>query len=126
VGGQATIWDQLTSLQLAAVPKTISVILPIAATEQHGPHLSVAADHRLAAHFLSRLHTAIPDRALILPALPVGCSEHHQSFAGTLTLPTFAAVIVEILGSVAAQGFTKLVVFNAHGGNQASGGWRWI
>lgn len=117
------IWEQLTSPQIKALSRTIPVVLPIAATEQHGPHLPLATDHIIGRYFAHKLHEHLPEQVLILPALPVGCSEHHMAFAGTLTFShvTFATMIVEILTSVAAHGFTNLVILNAHGGNQAIG-----
>lgn len=117
------IWDQLTSPQIKTLSRTIPVVLPIAATEQHGPHLPLATDHIIGRHFAHKLHEQLPEQVLILPALPVGCSEHHMAFVGTLTFShhTFATMIVEILASVAAHGFTNLVILNAHGGNQAIG-----
>lgn len=117
------IWDQLTSPQIGALSRSIPVLLPIAATEQHGAHLPVATDHLIASHFARQLHRHLADQVLILPTITVGCSEHHMAFPGTLTLShhTFLQVIIEILESVAAQGFKTLVIFNAHGGNLAIG-----
>ena len=113
------IWDQLTSPKLAALDRAIPVFLPIAATEQHGPHLPVAADRLIGEHFMRRLNERLPDEVLILPPVSVGCSEHHMEFVGTLTLThaTFIAQVTEILESVAAHGFTNLILSNSHGGN---------
>lgn len=117
------IWDQLTSPGINALPRSMPVLLPIAATEQHGAHLPVATDHLIASHFARQLHVRIPDHVLILPTLTVGYSQHHMAFPGTLTLShkTLLAVITEILESVASHGFKTLVIFNAHGGNLAIG-----
>ena len=113
------IWDELTSAHLAEVDRKTPVVLPIAATEQHGPHLPLATDRMIGEHFARRLHETIPDEVLILPYVPVGCSEHHMDFPGSLTFThgTFLAMVVEILESVAAHGFTNLIISNAHGGN---------
>jgi len=127
------IWDELTSPQLAKVDKSTPVILPIAATEQHGPHLPLATDRLIAEHFSQQLHESLTENVLILPALAVGCSEHHTDFCGSLTLTheTFGKTIHEILETVASYSFTNLVILNAHGGNLAIGqvilekfGWR--
>ena len=121
--GRPVIWDELTSPQLGAVAKTTPAVLPIAATEQHGPHLPLATDRLIAEHFMRGLDTALGERVLILPTVAVGCSEHHMDFPGSLTLThaTFAAQVSDILSAVAAHGFTNLVLFNAHGGNLAVG-----
>lgn len=122
--GRKVIWDELTSPQLAKVAKTTPVVLPIAATEQHGPHLPLATDRMIAEHFMGQLEAALGESILILPTVAVGCSEHHMDFCGSLTLTHehFAAQVLDVLGSVASHGFTNLALFNAHGGNLAVGG----
>lgn len=121
--GRPVIWDELTSPELAAVAKTTPVVLPIAATEQHGPHLPLATDRLIAEHFMRGLEDALQERVLILPTVAVGCSEHHMDFSGSLTLTHehLAAQVLDILNAVASHGFTNLVLFNAHGGNLAVG-----
>ncbi len=118
------IWDELTSPEVAALNKTTPVVLPIAATEQHGPHLPLATDRLIAEHFMGGLEETLRERVLILPTVAVGCSEHHMDFSGSLTLTPehFTAQVLDILSAVAAHGFTNLVLFNAHGGNLAVGG----
>jgi creatinine amidohydrolase len=113
------IWDELTSANLGKVARKTPILLPVAATEQHGPHLPLATDRMIGEHLARRLHETIPDEVLILPIVSVGCSEHHMSFPGSLTVSheTFLKLVVEILDSVAAHGFTNLIIFNAHGGN---------
>lgn len=117
------IWDELTSPELDALPKTTPVVLPIAATEQHGPHLPLATDRLIAEHFMRGLEESLSERILILPTVSVGCSEHHMDFCGSLTLTHehFTAQVLDILGAAASHGFTHLALFNAHGGNIAVG-----
>jgi len=121
--GRPVIWDELTSPQLGALSREIPVVLAVAATEQHGPHLPLATDRLIAEHFTGRLDAALRERVLILPTLAVGCSEHHMDFCGSLTLTHdhFQAHVLDVLTSVAAHGFKNLVLFNAHGGNLAIG-----
>ncbi len=121
--GRPVIWDELTSAQLGPLDKRTPVVLAVAATEQHGPHLPLATDRLIAEHFMGCLDAALPERILILPTLAVGCSEHHMDFCGSLTLTHdhFKAYVLDILTSVAAHGFKNLVLFNAHGGNLAIG-----
>jgi creatinine amidohydrolase len=117
------IWDQLTSPEIDALNRSIPVILPIAATEQHGAHLPLATDRMIGEYFCHQLHDEIPDQALILPAVSIGCSAHHMEFSGSLTVRhvTFFRQVKEILSSVAFHGFKNLIVFNSHGGNLGIG-----
>jgi creatinine amidohydrolase len=99
--------------------QTIAV-LPLGATEQHGPHLPLSVDTVLAngvvASAVQHLGDAVP--ALFLPTQAVGFSPEHAAFAGTLTLKseTLLRLWTDIGESVAASGIKKLVLFNAHGG----------
>ncbi|MEO6499928.1 MAG: creatininase family protein, partial [Mucilaginibacter sp.] len=61
------IWDQLTSPQIAQLDKNIPVVLVMAATEQHGPHLPLATDRLIGSHFAHMLEKAMPQQVLILP-----------------------------------------------------------
>jgi len=99
------------------------VILPVASLEQHGPHLPVEVDTLLGETIAHRAAAAIAARgeqALVLPAIWTGLSEHHMSFGGTVTLdePTFAALIEGVVRSVLRHGFRRIVLLNAHGGNE--------
>jgi creatinine amidohydrolase len=117
------IWQNLTSPSLSHVDRRTPVLLPLAAIEQHGPHLPLATDRLIGEYFAAELEREIPDRILILPSLAVGCSRHHMDFAGTLTLShdTFAALAIETMSGVIAHGFHHLILLNSHGGNQGVG-----
>jgi creatinine amidohydrolase len=99
--------------------QTIAV-LPVAATEQHGPHLPLSVDTDLVngviARSLPHLAPAVP--ALFLPTQAVGFSPEHAAFDGTLTLQsdTLIRLWTDIGNSVAASGVKKLVMLNSHGG----------
>jgi len=114
------IWDKLTSGQIAALDKSIPVLLNIAATEQHGAHLPVATDRLIGELFSARLDQRMSSEVLILPPVAVGCSDHHMGFSGTLSLShnTFIAVVKDIVQSVLHHGFHKIILLNSHGGNQ--------
>lgn len=117
------IWDQLTSEQLHGLNRSIPVLLVVSATEQHGPHLPLATDRLIGEFFSKKLHEALPDQLLILPAVAVGCSDHHMGFAGTLSLShdSFRNQVGDIIRSVIRHGFQKIILLNSHGGNQAAG-----
>ncbi len=116
-------YDQLTSPQIAEIDKSTPVILPIAATEQHGPHLPLATDRMIGEHFCAMLNEAMPKDVLILPAIGIGCSEHHTVFAGSLSYrhETMLQQMQDIFHWITHYGFSNLIVFNSHGGNQAIG-----
>jgi creatinine amidohydrolase len=118
-------WDRLTApaLKKAVHDKTV-VIIPLGATEQHGPHLPVQVDWRLAYEVSLRAARVMHgrQRALVTPAIPFGMSEHHMSLGGTLTLnfATMAAVVGCVVKSAARHGFERIFVLNGHGGNIAA------
>ncbi|MEO5998865.1 MAG: creatininase family protein [Chitinophagaceae bacterium] len=114
------IWDQLSSKQIAALDKTIPVLLNLCATEQHGAHLPLSTDRLIGEHFSALLNKEMMETILILPSVPIGCSDHHMEFPGSLSLShaTFSAVVQDIVRSVLHHGFYKIILLNSHGGNQ--------
>ncbi|NLN16160.1 MAG: creatininase family protein [Firmicutes bacterium] len=98
------------------------IIIPVGATEQHGPHLSVGVDSLLAEtvalHVAKDLSPRLP--VLVAPTLPYGYSHHHLSFGGAISLrsETLIAVLKDIGMSLAASGFKRLFFLNSHGGNE--------
>lgn len=103
----------------AALARAQVAILPVGATEQHGPHLSVSTDARIAEEFATRLSAALGDEALLCPLVPYGLSEHHEGFAGTVTLtpPGFVQLMLDLVASLHRQGVPRVIVMNGHGGN---------
>ncbi len=99
-------------------------VLPLAATEQHGPHLPLETDVMIGEAYLARVHELLPSHipATFLPLQPVGISTEHIHYPGTLTLPTEVALKAWMgLGeSVARAGIRKLVMVTSHGGNSAA------
>ena len=95
-------------------------VLPVAATEQHGPHLPLCVDTALVDGIVtaSLVHLPVALPVLFLPTQAVGLSPEHARFPGTLTLKTDTIIRLwtDIGESVAAAGIKKLVLFNAHGG----------
>jgi creatinine amidohydrolase len=99
-------------------------VLPLAATEQHGPHLPVGTDVMIAEAYLARVRELLVDTipATFLPLQPVGISTEHIDYPGTLTLPTEIALQswMALGTSVARAGIKKLVMVTSHGGNSAA------
>jgi creatinine amidohydrolase len=108
----------------AAAPARWIAVLPLAATEQHGPHLPVGTDVMIGQAYLARVRELLPAGipATFLPLQPVGISTEHIGYPGTLTLPTDVALKTWMaLGeSVARAGIKKLVMVTSHGGNSAA------
>ena len=118
-------WADLTSrqfAQLAASPliDRAVAVLPVAATEQHGPHLPVSVDTTLVNGVInaSLAHLPADLPVLFLPTQQVGKSNEHIRFPGTLTISaqTLISVWMELGACVARAGFKKLVLLNSHGG----------
>jgi creatinine amidohydrolase len=98
-------------------------VLPVAAVEQHGPHLPVGVDTYINEGYLARAIRRVPDDldVLVLPVQAIGKSNEHLAFPGTLTFTaeTVIRAWTEIGDSVHRAGCRKLVFANSHGGNVA-------
>lgn len=115
-------WNELNTHDFAALsPETTLAILPIASTEQHGPHLPIATDTAIAQGMLAEYHARRPDDldTLVLPLQEIGKANEHihgpgtLSFGAELLIPLWTAIGEK----VAAAGLRKLVIVNSHGGN---------
>lgn len=117
-------WVELSSPQLGSVSRETICVLPLGATEQHGPHLPLATDQIIADGLAAELDALCHDRLLLLPGLPATCSEHHMAYPGSLTLnhDAFIQVVSQLVGSAARHGFRRFFLLNAHGGNASVGG----
>lgn len=115
------LWQDMTTADFAALDRERAIaVLPVAAMEQHGPHLPVYVDacicQGIVEHALRSLPEDVP--ATFLPLMPIGKSDEHMGFPGTLTLSaeTLIRLWTEIGESVARAGIRKLVILNSHGG----------
>lgn len=116
------IWGEMTTAELQAcdVSQWIAV-LPLAAIEQHGPHLPLSTDSDIGQGNIDALLPHLPQDLPLtfLPLLAYGKSDEHLGFKGTLTLsaPTLLHIIADIGASLARVGIRKLILANSHGGN---------
>lgn len=114
-------WWDLSTREFAGLDMaSLVAIQPVGAVEQHGPHLPVRVDAAINAGIVARAVELMPPElpALVLPMLPVGKSNEHHAFPGTLSLSydTLARVWYEIGESVHRAGCRRIIFFNSHGG----------
>ena len=114
-------WADLKSPDFARLDLTRCIaVLPVAAIEQHGPHLPLNVDRALVDGVIASALPHLPagQPVLFLPTQSIGFSPEHMRFAGTLTLraDTILRLWTELAESVAATGVKKLVLLNSHGG----------
>jgi mycofactocin system creatininase family protein len=110
--------NRLARLAWPSVPRGAVLVVPLGATEQHGPHLPLGTDTAVGEALADRLAAARPD-VLVGPALAYGSSGEHAGFAGTLSIGQAALelVVTELVRS--ADAFAGTVLVSAHGGNAA-------
>ncbi|MBV1706870.1 MAG: creatininase family protein [Hyphomicrobiales bacterium] len=115
-------WASLTTAQIEHIDMGEAIcVLPVAAVEQHGPHLPLGTDTMIMEGYLARLLPRLPagEPVLFLPVQSVGASREHENFPGTLSLAPDVAMRIwgDMLAQVAATGCRKLLLLNSHGGN---------
>ncbi|MEM1400707.1 MAG: creatininase family protein [Pseudomonadota bacterium] len=121
--GRRVWWGDYRTTEYGDIdPDKVIAVLPVAAIEQHGPHLPTSTDSDIAKGMLETVIASLPEDldVRLLPIQQVGKSNEHLYAPGTLTLP--ANVLIDAwvaLGeSVARAGIRKLVIVNSHGGNE--------
>ena len=99
------------------VDRALLLVVPLGATEQHGPHLPLSTDTDIAVALCERLAARRPE-VVLAPALPYGASGEHAGFAGTLSIGQAALelLLVELVRS-ARLTFNRVLLVNGHGGN---------
>ena len=116
-------WQSLTTLEVAELSGRDPVaILPVAAIEQHGPHLPLSTDLDIGLGILAAAFRLIPKELPVfaLPAQAIGASREHARFSGTLSAePEILIAAIESVGdALARDGVRRLVLSNSHGGNK--------
>jgi creatinine amidohydrolase len=113
----------MSSPQIQEAASRTVALLPIAAIEQHGPHLAVSTDDALVTTVAERVESRMTDDLILCPTLPFGSSHHHFAFPGTLSISheTYIRVLVDLAESLLHSGFRRIVILNGHGGNITPG-----
>jgi len=116
-------WIECTTEELAEMDKSGSLVfVPIGAIEQHGAHLPVGTDSLILGRLLERLaaSASFPGHTVLIgPLIPVGKSNEHADFAGTISFSTRTAmaVLTDYCASIRRHGFDRFIFINSHGGN---------
>jgi creatinine amidohydrolase len=120
-------WMEMTWADIAAAGEAVRrwiAVLPLAAVEQHGPHLPLGVDAYIAEAYLARVRKILPEALPVtfLPVQRVGVSAEHLCYPGALTLSATTAIKAwtEIGESLARAGLRKLLLVTSHGGNVAA------
>ena len=116
-------WQSLTTAEVASFASRDPVaILPLAAIEQHGPHLPLSTDLDIGLGLLAAAFQLLPGDcpAWVLPPQALGASREHARFPGTIWLePEWLIAAIEAAGeALARDGVRRLVLSNSHGGNR--------
>ena len=119
---KSRLWSELTTADFVGLdPETTIAVLPVAAIEQHGPHLPVSTDTVIGEGMVHEVLQRLPEdmHILVLPTQTIGKSNEHLRSPGTITLSAETALKtwIEIGEAVHRAGLRKLVMVNSHGGN---------
>ncbi|MBM3941088.1 MAG: creatininase family protein [SAR202 cluster bacterium] len=119
-------WQEMTVDEVRRLDAArVVAVLPVAAVEQHGPHLPLGTDALINQGTLDRALALLPADApvTVLPMMSVGKSNEHLAFPGTLThtTETLYKAWMEIADGLAAAGVRRLVIYNSHGGQSSLG-----
>lgn len=115
-------FNELTRTEIGALAPKATVVLPVGAIEQHGPHLPVSVDARV----VESVAMAAAEEAsnevpiLVCPVVTFGASEHHLIFPGAMSLSTetLVCVLKDLTDSLVTSGFRRIFLLNGHGGNE--------
>lgn len=115
--------EELTTVEIGRLVNHgwTTVIVPLGATEQHGPALPLLVDSEHGWQTALRAARKV-GKTLVGPVVTIGCSSEHSAFPGTisLSLKTMRGVIHDVAESLARSGFTLVYFWIAHGGNNGA------
>jgi creatinine amidohydrolase len=119
------LWNRMTAEELRQkAAEDAIVLLPVASTEQHGPHLATGVDTFLGTEGCRRTAIIVTRKRpiVVAPTVWMGLAEHHMAFGGTFTLSisTYYSLLRDLCASILRVGFKKILIVNAHGGNIAA------
>ena len=113
-------FHEMTSGAIGAIDRNQTVVLfPIAAVEQHGPHLPTGTDLIICGAVAEAVEARNPEKVLMLPVNWLGASAHHLRFGATMTaeMDTYIATLCEMARAPLEDGFQRILFLNGHGGN---------
>jgi creatinine amidohydrolase len=113
-------YHELTARHLAALDRgRVLVVVPIAAVEQHGPHMPTGTDTILCTAIAEALERRLCEKILLTPTLWLGASAHHLRWGSTLDagLSTYIETLCDLGRSLIRDGYRRLFFLNGHGGN---------
>ena len=113
-------FQEMTAFEINDIDREkVLVVLPIAAVEQHGPHMPTGTDNFLCTGLAEALEQSMPDKVLLAPTQWLGASAHHLRIGATLdsSLEVYIETLMGMARSVLNDGFRRILLLNGHGGN---------
>ncbi|MBA63335.1 MAG: amidase [Planctomycetaceae bacterium] len=113
-------FQEMTAFEIKEVDREdVLVVLPVAAVEQHGPHMPTGTDNFLCTGVAEALEQVLPDNVLLAPTQWLGASAHHLRIGATLDAPldVYVETLMGMARSVLNDGFRRILILNGHGGN---------
>ena len=119
------VWNRLPAAALRDLAaRDAIVLLPVASTEQHGPHLPTGVDTFLCGEICRRTAMLVSETwpCVVAPTVWMGLAEHHVAFGGTFTVSvaTWHALLRDLCRSILRAGFKRILIVNGHGGNASA------
>jgi creatinine amidohydrolase len=116
-----TLLGSYTRTEVAAIAAQAVAVLPVGATEQHGPHLPIGTDALIVEHLARQAARLVagPGPVVVAPTLSYGSSHHHLPYGATISISTatYLALVSDLVDSLVESGFRRIFVLNGHGGN---------
>jgi len=116
-------WHEQSWPKIEALDKNLPVVISLGSIEQHGKHLPLCVDTVQVTTIAERAEKILGDRAIFVPTLWLGSSDHHKDFPGTITVAPslYSEMIMQLSRSILRAGFWRIFFLNGHGGNETPG-----